>query len=261
MCVSKFIFGTGSLLRCGNARQRQNLLFQAAEAGFSHFDTAPYYGFGMAERELAPLLKARLELTVTTKVGLYSPGGEEQSPSSIIIRKLAGRIMPFLSRPERDFSVQRAQKALEASLSRLGRDVIDFYALHEPIMALMHTQEWQRWLEDKVKEGKIRHFGIAPGVRYLEAFLKAPSALTGLIQMQDSLQNREADLLQRYNRPYQITYGYVSHARKAGFKGGGREILLAALKRNIQGAIIVSTTKLAHLREYADLVEDVYHDP
>jgi len=72
LALSKFIFGTASLFNAGGAARRRALLEAATEGGFSHFDTAPYYGFGMVERDLAPDLRAYPELTVTTKVGILA---------------------------------------------------------------------------------------------------------------------------------------------------------------------------------------------
>ncbi len=90
--VSKFIFGTAFLLGAGGLSARRRLLEAAVDHGFTHFDTAPYYGFGINERDLAPVLKAHPHLTVTTKVGLYSPGGDDQSMLSALIRKSGGKI-------------------------------------------------------------------------------------------------------------------------------------------------------------------------
>src|SRR5215469_7849000 len=117
--LSRFSFGTGSRFNIASAK-RAHLLAAAFDHGFTHFDTAPYYGFGIAERDLKPLLKAHPNITVATKVGLYSPGGEAQSAALVSLRKAAGKVLPTLSRPEADFNVARARKALEGSLKRLG---------------------------------------------------------------------------------------------------------------------------------------------
>ena len=74
--VSRLSFGTASLHHLPTSRRRQDLLAAAFDHGFTHFDAAPYYGFGIAERELGQFLKARRgRVTITTKVGLYPPGG------------------------------------------------------------------------------------------------------------------------------------------------------------------------------------------
>jgi aryl-alcohol dehydrogenase-like predicted oxidoreductase len=253
--LSKFIFGTASLFNCGGAAQRRALLEAAAEGGFSHFDTAPYYGFGMAERDLAPVLRAYPELTVTTKVGIYSPGGEDQRGWSIFLRKAGGKIFPALSRPVIDFGVARAQKSLEGSLRRLGRETIDLYTLHEPVIDLLQTDEFQSWLETRRARGQIRWFGLALTADRLEPFLKINSPLAQVVQMSDSFDLREADLLARYGRPMQITYAYISAARRAGETSAVSELLNRAIQRNPCGAVIVSTTRPERAGQYRALLE------
>jgi len=253
--LSKFIFGTASLFNCGGVTRRRALLEAAAERGFSHFDTAPYYGFGMAERDLAAVLRAHPELTVTTKVGIYSPGGEQQPGWSIFARKAGGKLFPALSRPAIDFSVARAQKSLEGSLRRLGRETIDLYTLHEPVLDLVQTEEFQSWLEARRAAGQIRWFGLALTADRLEAFLKIGSPLAEVVQMADTFDMREADLLVRYGRPMQITYGYVSAAWRAGETACVPELLRRALQRNPHGAVIVSTTRPERVNQYQEVLK------
>jgi D-threo-aldose 1-dehydrogenase len=258
--VSRFVFGTASLINCGAAKARRKLLFSAVDAGFMHFDTAPYYGFGIAELDLAPVLKKHPEVTVTTKVGIYSPGGESQPAAAVFLRKAAGRFIKSFSRPTVDFSVARAKQALEGSLRRLNRERIDIYTLHEPELQLLSTDEWQKWLERIVIEGKIRTFGLALTADKLEPFLKRNSELSRFVQVHDSLSGQEADILTRFGKPLQITYGYVSAARKEGSPLAVTEVLRRALCRNAEGAIIVSTTKAARLPQYTRLSEAAFND-
>ena len=70
--VSRLGFGTSSLHHLLSRRDRRSLLLHAESVGITHFDTAPYYGYGLAERELGLALRdRRSRITVTTKVGLY----------------------------------------------------------------------------------------------------------------------------------------------------------------------------------------------
>jgi D-threo-aldose 1-dehydrogenase len=250
MSISRFSFGTASLFNAGTAERRAHLLSAAYDHGFTHFDTAPYYGFGTAERDLKPLLKAHPSITVTTKVGIYSPGGEAQSSAVIFLRKAAGRIIPALSRPAIDWSITRARNALTASLQRLGRERIDLYLLHEPELELLDSDEWLRWLERE--RDRVARFGIAVDSRRLRQFIAAPGPLTSIIQTVDSIKDREADIVLKHHRPLQITYGYISAAQRAG-NADVPGILAAALCRNRSGSVIVSTGKLERLRQYAEI--------
>jgi aryl-alcohol dehydrogenase-like predicted oxidoreductase len=255
MELSRFSFGTGSLFNVGSARRRANLLEAAYSHGFTHFDTAPYYGFGTAERDLKPLLAAHPEITVATKVGTYSPGGEDQTSTAVFLRKAAGRVLSPLSRPTVDWSVARARKALTASLVRLGRERLDLYLLHDPNAALLNSEEWLRWLE--TERDRVRYFGIAINAQQLDPYLAGNSALAGVIQTIDSLDVCEADVVLKWHRPLQITYGYVS-ARARGRIGAVdvAAVLSGALRRNRFGSVIVTTGKVARLQQYVNISDD-----
>lgn len=254
--VSRFIFGTSSLLSVGSPGQRQRLLAAAADHGFTHFDTAPYYGFGLAERDLKPLLSRHASLTLTTKVGLYSPGGEGQSSLGAILRKAGGRILPTLSRPLVDWSVTRARASLDASLRRLGRERVDLYTLHEPRRDLLHADEWLRWLETEVEAGRVGHFGLALDTERLSSFAPLDDPLCSVVQTNDSLSLKEADILLHHGRPLQITFGYVSSARRGQQPSFDANAVLAqALRRNTSGAIIVSTRRTERLDQYSKLAD------
>ncbi len=252
--LSRFVFGTGSLFNAGSTAQRQRLLAAAADHGFSHFDTAPYYGFGVAERDLAPLLRARPELTVTTKVGLHSPGGDDQGDLQVLARKVAGKLIKQVSAPRVDFSLTQARRSLEGSLRRLGRERIDLYLLHEPELAALEAGAWLEWLRERQQQGQIRHFGIALTSQRLAPFLAQASPLAQVIQTEDSLERREADLLARHGRRRQLHYGYVSAARAQGTALPASEVLREALARNPESAILVSTTRIGRLAQYRELL-------
>ncbi|MEJ2457246.1 MAG: aldo/keto reductase [Novosphingobium sp.] len=149
--------------------------------------------------------------------------------------------------------------ALEGSLRRLVRDCIDIYTLHEPELALLDTDEWLQWLEACVAHGKVRTFGLALTADKLEPFLASGSALARFVQVADSLGTREADILPRYGKPLQVTYGYVSAARKEDSPQPASEILIEGARRNAHGAIIVSTTRTERLPQYARLAEEAAH--
>ena len=100
LTLSRFSFGTASLHHLGALGKQVRHLRAALEAGFSHFDTAPLYGFGMAERALGRAFSdARSEaVTIATKVGLYPPGGAAQGRVAMLARKIVGKALPAMSR-------------------------------------------------------------------------------------------------------------------------------------------------------------------
>lgn len=253
--VSRFVLGTASLFNVGSQRERVRLLDAAVEHGFTHFDTAPLYGFGMAERDLAPVLARHRHLSVTTKVGLYAPGGEYQSFSAVFARKALGRMFPTLSAARPDWTVERARKSLDGSLKRLGREQVDIYTLHEPDVHALRQEEWLRWLEDEVQAGRVGRFGIAVDGTRLTPFVASNSELLQFVQCLDSLEGREADCLTVSGRPMHITYGYVSDAMRRHGHVDVPKVLHAALDRNRMGAVIVSTRRAERLAQYAAIAD------
>ena len=251
--TSKFIFGTASLFKAGRQRQRRYLLDAAVAEGFSHFDTAPLYGFGSAERDLATVLKSNPEVTFTTKVGLYGPGGGEQSDTSIFLRKAAGRLVKKLSLPKINFQVAEAQKSLESSLARCERECVDLYLLHEPEVSLVKSDEWMKWLDTCVRNGKVARFGMSLNAEKLRPFLESTGPIGGVIQLQESINGTEASVLTDYLLPKQITFGYVSAALMSGERIDVSNTLRAAILCNSEGAIVVSTTRPSRLKQYAEI--------
>lgn len=196
------------------------------------------------------MIGKRHDVTIATKVGLRSPGHEDQSVAETVLRKAAGRFIGKLSRHWRDYSLEWARQSLEGSLERLGREQIDLYLLHEPDIAMLELDEWARWMEDIRTAGKVRHIGIAATPELVEPFLKASSPLAEVIQIADSVTGREADMLRVHDREMQISFGYVRGSQgldaTAAIKG--------ALERNRSGSVIYSSRKPQRITEMAGLV-------
>jgi D-threo-aldose 1-dehydrogenase len=235
---------------------RRSILEAAVQQGITHFDTAPLYGFGMAERDLAAILQQHSHVTITTKVGLYAPGGHDSMAAVITARKAAGKLFPSLSRPVADLSVDRARRSLEGSFRRLGRDRIDLLLIHEPDSRLLGAEEWLAWLNMEISQGRIGAFGLAAPPQVLVPFFQHGLPPSIVIQTQDSLDFAEADLAKTFGVDHQITYGYVSGARARGDTRPVTEILRLAMARQQDGAIIVSTTDKDRVAQYGRLFED-----
>ncbi len=243
--ISRLAFGTGSLHHLKTGRQRQHILASAADLGFSHFDTSPYYGFGIAERELSEFLSCHsLNLTVASKFGLYPPGGRPHGDWEVLIRKLAGRILPSLSRPLIDWSLAAAEHSLTHSLRVLHRDWIDILFLHEPLTSTLDADFWAGWLEKQRKAGKIRYWGLAGRVARFAVWLDHPIAQ--VVQIQDGADMLE---LQRRGRVPQLTYGALSQAKDKPLAA-----LHSALQRNLSGGLLISSRSASHLAQLVQAV-------
>jgi aryl-alcohol dehydrogenase-like predicted oxidoreductase len=241
LTVSRLSFGTASLHHLYSAAQRQTLLQTALDNGFTHFDTAPYYGFGLGEVALGQLPTAALQrITIATKVGLYGPDGAGPGMVGMLARKVAGKFLPALNRPVIDWSVARARQSLADSLRRLKRDRVDILYLHEPAAGLIDTHEFQSWLQQARQAGQIGYWGIAGEADKIAAML-AKDGSWPLVQIRDSMVRRDADLLLKQGRELQFTFGYMSDA--TNMTGSPAQTLAAALERNRTGSILVSTRK------------------
>jgi len=252
--VTRLAFGTASLHHLWSSRARQNLLAAVVDMGIAHFDTSPYYGFGLAERAIGRFLRSgKPSVTVATKFGLYPPMWNSGSTTGVWARKFAGRVFPALSRPVVDWSVERATKSLERSLRLMCVDRVDFLLLHEPQAGLFSTEEILTWLSRTQGQGKIGTWGLAGELDNMRDLVAAGHPLAAVLQVRDSLGKREADLLARYGRPLQFSYGYLG---SAGNSLPVREVLRAALKRNVAGSIIVSSRNQQRLAELVSVAEE-----
>lgn len=254
--VSRLSFGTGSLHHLPSLARRRALLLAALEAGFTHFDTSPYYGFGLGEIALGSLpIASRQHMTVATKVGLYGPNGSRAWATDVYARKFLGKFLPSLNRAVVDWSLARARESFDGSLRRLNRESVDILLLHEPVAALIRTPEWLQWLESLQLSGRIRLWGVAGEPGLIKAVRLQAEVLAPVIQVRDSLQRHEADgaldLPGTDSRPMQFTYGYL--AAQTGTERGQsvEQCLLAALSRNATGSVLVSTRRVERIQGLA----------
>jgi D-threo-aldose 1-dehydrogenase len=98
---------------------------RAWSLGVRLFDTAPYYGSGLAERRLGAVLQAhpREEFTVSTKVGRLLRPGDSRGDGWHGAPPLEAYF---------DFSYDAALRSLDESLGRLGLDRVDIALVHDP---------------------------------------------------------------------------------------------------------------------------------
>ena len=131
----------------------------ALDAGVTLIDTAPIYGFGLAERIVGKALKGRRDKAIlATKVGLrwdtdqgqFDGYADDKAPSRT----------PAKYEIHRWLAPESIRYEVEQSLRRLDTDVIDLYQTHwqestTPIEVTMET------LLALQREGKIRAIGVS----------------------------------------------------------------------------------------------------
>ncbi len=124
-------------------------LHRAVDKGVNFFDTADVYGDGRSERLMARLRKERREkIVVATKAG----------------RRLDPHVTAGYNRANLTAFVER-------SLGNLETDAIDLLQLHCPPTDVYYRPEVFGILDDLVKAGKLRFYGVS--VERVEEGLKA----------------------------------------------------------------------------------------
>ncbi|HEV2328446.1 MAG TPA: aldo/keto reductase [Verrucomicrobiae bacterium] len=121
----------------------------ALDAGVNFFDTADVYGDGRSERLLAKLKKERKEdFFIATKAGRRL---REQTPEG--------------------YSRENLGSFIERSLRNLETEALDLLQLHCPPTEVYYMPEVFEIMDDLVKAGKIRHYGVS--VEKVEEAIKA----------------------------------------------------------------------------------------
>jgi aryl-alcohol dehydrogenase (NADP+) len=134
LCLGTMMFG-GQTDEAASAR----IIAQARDAGVNFIDTANAYNEGRSEEIVGRAIAAeRSTWILATKVA--NPMG--QGPN------------------ERGLSRHHILAACEASLRRLGTDVIDIYYLHKEEHRTP-LGETVRAIADLIRAGKIRYFGVS----------------------------------------------------------------------------------------------------
>src|SRR5487761_2257348 len=150
--VSEISFGAWAIGGSwGDVSDAESLaaLHAALDGGVNFFDTADVYGDGRSERLLAKLRQERKEkIYIATKAGRRLP-----------VQTVAG------------YNRKNLTAWIERSLKNLNTDTIDLLQLHCPHPEVFYRPEVFGILDDLVKAGKLRHYGVS--VEKIEEALKA----------------------------------------------------------------------------------------
>jgi aryl-alcohol dehydrogenase-like predicted oxidoreductase len=144
--VSRVALGTWAIggWMWGGTDEKDSIaaIHQALDLGINMIDTAPAYGFGVAEEIVGKALKqygTRDGVILSTKAGLNWEGPE------VVYR---------------DSRKERLEQELNDSLKRLQVDYIDIYHIHWPD-TLVPLEETAEVLHQFLKQGKIRAVGAS----------------------------------------------------------------------------------------------------
>jgi aryl-alcohol dehydrogenase-like predicted oxidoreductase len=124
-------------------------LHRAVELGVNFFDTADVYGDGRSERLLAQLRS-------------------QHSHTIYIATKAGRRLDPHVAE---GYNRANLTAFVERSLKNLATEALDLLQLHCPPTQVYHMPEVFGVLDDLVKAGKVRYYGVS--VEKVEEALKA----------------------------------------------------------------------------------------
>ncbi len=258
LSTSRLGFGTSGLHQLLRSRKRQDLLAAAFESGVRHFDTSPFYGHGIAERELGKFARnLRSKLLVATKFGVKPNPLLGRFPSLMYAqlsvnaaqRKVTGRNRLAVT-PARDYSAREARLSLERSLRALRTDYVDIYFLHDPVKSLLSpSDELLVTLERLIQEGKARHVGMAGNARdCIEVAARFP-ALAQIMQINVARGDRELALVRESGLPCHISFGHFRD-KNAPI----RCLLSDAVRHNQNGVVLYSSRYATRVAEIVGLL-------
>ncbi len=143
------------------------LVNAAFDAGITFFDTADIYGFGGTDTGFGDAE------SLLGQVFANNPGMRDR-----MVLATKGGITPPVPY---DSSAAYMSAAIDASLRRLQTERVDLWQIHRPDV-LTHPQEIARTIEDAVKAGKVRAFGVSnhtqAQIATLAGFLDIPIVST-----------------------------------------------------------------------------------
>ena len=182
------IFGFGSahlgeMYNLVDEATAHKTLEAAWNAGIRYYDTAPWYGRGLAEHRLGGFLrtKPRESFIITTKVGrtLHRPSNLDEFKSDPWLGGLKFEV-------NFDYSYDGIMRSYEQALQRLSLDTVDALIIHD-LDPLFHSPDEQldherhleatgiRALEELKHAGDIKAFGM--GVNQKESLAKLAQRL------------------------------------------------------------------------------------
>lgn len=136
LTVTRLGLGTaplGGLFQAVDDVQASVVVERAYAAGIRFFDTAPLYGYGLAERRVGHILRRRPrhEFVLATKVGRLLRAGAPPDETQYYHGEPFYKGTPPLN-PVFDFSYDGVMRSVEESLDRLGLARIDILHIHDP---------------------------------------------------------------------------------------------------------------------------------
>lgn len=297
-CTESSVLGFGCVNLTTHRRVSSalELMEDAFAHGITHYDVAPLYGYGQAEGILGRFLQGKRDrVTVTTKIGLPPyPSlarhrrlislGRRMTRQLPAVRRVLGRVLarpghaasPDALEPTSParlnsaFDPDQAARSLETSLRELKTDYLDILLLHECTLADARREDLVRFLDDQVRAGKIRCYGIGTAFANLRTGVSTLPPGYRVLQFENNPLTPNVSALGDADGRAVITHTALApyarlldaarsdpdvarrHGEPAGLDLGDPQALAAALLRyalacNPRGVVLLATMRREHL--------------
>jgi len=205
-------FGTSGIM--GSALfdyGRLKILNAAFDSGIRHYDTAPLYGLGEAEKILGKFAKSnRHDIAIVTKYGLFPPPinwvyrcaaplvrpiyHRNLKIKQLLNKKLSidqnnTSLLPVCKNPterRKPYDCADIERSLNQSLHKLNTDYVDCLLLHDS-SAYQIDCAVVELLNKLVMSGKIKNYGIAGSQSEAESIFTTHENFIGVLQIADSI--------------------------------------------------------------------------
>jgi aryl-alcohol dehydrogenase-like predicted oxidoreductase len=249
--TSRLGFGCASLHHLTRRRLRQSLLASAFDHGISHFDTAPYYGHELAERELGFFAKSRRnKLVIATKFGIEPNALFSRAPAlmygqlavNAALRKIT-RLEKISVTPRNDYSPDNARLSLERSLRTLATDHVDIFFIHQPTLLMFPDADRLAATLQQIKQaGKARYIGLSGRAADCIEIARRYPGLAEIMQIDAAPGSGELAQMAATNLTCHISFGHLRNRRLPL-----SDLLQEAIRQNPNGVILFSTRKYARV--------------
>ena len=156
--------GIGTYRMSYKSKENIDSIIYGIDKGLNLIDTASSYLDGESEKLLSKIKDKRNSIFIISKVGYVT----ERISEGFRFKK--NEISYKENMPFHCVSSEYIKFQLDKSLSRINSDIIDAYLIHSPEYSIEHKNKSQKLealeeslftLEEKVKEGKIRYYGVS----------------------------------------------------------------------------------------------------
>ena len=200
--LSKIGFGCAPVMGRVGKRQSMSSMEKAFDLGVTHFDIARSYGYGEAEKILGKFVSGKRDrVTIATKFGIvpaYANGlfrlvkplartlVERVPAVRTAIRKHSAGMLP-----RGFYSFRSAKRSLDESLKQLKVDYLDILFIHDCCPDDELSGQLSEFLDELILAGKLRAWGIATRIEWIESTFHKLSTKPQVIQYRNNIFNRQ----------------------------------------------------------------------